>query len=196
MDNPPSGSKQTRQSSDLPDGRPASGNAVQADGSGQAGDTGLTRAGAAQAPVFSPLTDQDVPELEFIELLFFAYRDFTGDPDRLLSSMDFGRAHHRVLYFVNRRPGMPVAELLDILKITKQSLARVLKQLLESGHIVQKTGSTDRRKRLLYPTQRGRELVVRLSRPQSRRIHAAIGQTGQENEAAIRQFLAAMSKPG
>ena len=89
-----------------------------------------------------------------------------------------------------------VADLLDILKITKQSLARVLKQLLESGHIVQKTGSTDRRKRLLYPTQRGRELVVRLSRPQSRRIHAAIGQTGQENEAAIRQFLAAMSKPG
>src|SRR3954468_3826885 len=75
------------------------------------------------------------PLFDLIELLFFAYRDFVGDADRLLESMKFGRAHHRVLHFVNRQPGLTIAELLDILKITKQSLNRVLKELLDQGYV-------------------------------------------------------------
>jgi len=86
---------------------------------------------------------------DLIELLFFAYRDFVGDPDEVLAKLGFGRAHHRVLHFVNRNPGMKVAELLDVLKITKQSLGRVLKQLIDEGYIVQKEGASDRRQRLL-----------------------------------------------
>src|SRR5262245_51453534 len=90
------------------------------------------------------------PAWDIIELLFFAYRDFVGDPDDVLQKLGFGRAHHRVLHFVNRNPGMKVADLLDILKITKQSLGRVLKQLIDQGYVVQKEGSNDRRQRLLY----------------------------------------------
>ena len=82
-----------------------------------------------------------------VELLFFAYRDFTGDPDAVLAQYGFGRAHHRVLHFVHRNPGLRVANLLEILKITKQSLARVLKQLIGEGFIVQKAGAEDRRER-------------------------------------------------
>src|SRR5262245_21751812 len=92
------------------------------------------------------------PTWDVIELLFFAYRDFIGDPDDVLAKFGFGRAHHRVLHFVNRNPGMKVAELLDILKITKQSLGRVLKQLIDQGYVVQKEGANDRRQRLLYVT--------------------------------------------
>src|SRR5262252_2315738 len=95
------------------------------------------------------------PIWDVIELLFFAYRDFIGDPDDVLAKFGFGRAHHRVLHFVNRNPGMKVAELLDILKITKQSLGRVLKQLIDQGYVVQKEGANDRRQRLLYVTAKG-----------------------------------------
>src|SRR6218665_1410037 len=112
--------------------------------------------------------------LDIMGLFFFAYRDFTGDADALLERQGFGRAHHRVLYFVNLRPGMPVADLLDILKITKQSLARVLRQLVDSGYIEQKTGETDRRQRLLYATEKGRELFALLSSSQASRIDASI----------------------
>ena len=77
------------------------------------------------------------PIWDIIELLFFAYRDFVSDPDDVLAKFNFGRAHHRVLHFVNRHPGMKVADLLDVLKITKQSLGRVLKQLVDQGYIVQ-----------------------------------------------------------
>src|SRR2546430_4388847 len=92
------------------------------------------------------------PIWDVIELLFFAYRDFISDPDEVLATFGFGRAHHRVLHFVNRNPGMKVAELLDILKITKQSLGRVLKQLVDEGYVVQKAGANDRRQRLLFVT--------------------------------------------
>src|SRR5690349_23384270 len=88
-------------------------------------------------------------------LFFFAYRDFVGDADALLERQGFGRAHHRVLYFVNLKPGMPVADLLGILRITKQSLARVLRQLIDNGYIEQRTGATDRRQRLLFATRKG-----------------------------------------
>ena len=94
--------------------------------------------------------DSGEPYFDLIELLFFAYRDFVGDPDEVLAKLGFGRAHHRVLHFVNRNPGMKVAELLDVLKITKQSLGRVLKQLIDEGYVVQKEGANDRRQRLLY----------------------------------------------
>src|ERR1700716_2011757 len=105
------------------------------------------------------------PTWDVIELLLFAYRDFIGDPDDVLAKFGFGRAHHRVLHFVNRNPGMKVAELLDILKITKQSLGRVLKQLMDQGYVVQKEGANDRRQRLLYVTAKGETLAMKLASP-------------------------------
>ncbi|PYE87357.1 MarR family winged helix-turn-helix transcriptional regulator [Phyllobacterium leguminum] len=146
-------------------------------------------------PIATALSSEDAPDLNIIELLFFAYRDFTADPDLILEKIGFGRAHHRVLYFINRKPGMTVAELLDVLKITKQSLARVLKQLIDTEHVVQVTGPRDRRQRELYPTLKGRELALALARPQSRRIAQALRESGPENRAAIENFLQAMVNP-
>ena len=94
----------------------------------------------------------DARHVAMVELLFFAYRDFTAEADALLVDLGFGRAHHRVLHFVNRNPGLRVADLLGILKITKQSLARVLKQLVDQGYIRQTAGATDRRERRLHVT--------------------------------------------
>ena len=134
-----------------------------------------------------------------IELLFFAYRDFTSDPDKILAGYGFGRAHHRVVHFVNRMPGLTVAELLDVLKITKQSLARVLKQLIDTGHIVQVQGPRDRRQRELYPTEKGRALALELAAPQSRRIGRALAAGGTDggagDRAAVERFLKAMIDP-
>ena len=133
------------------------------------------------------------PELiSHVELLFFAYRDFTGDPDAILAQYGFGRAHHRVLHFVNRNPGLRVANLLEILKITKQSLARVLKQLIGEGFIVQKAGAEDRRERLLFATVKGTRLAERLTTLQVKRVEAALAAAGPEAEAATRAFLLAM----
>ena len=126
---------------------------------------------------------------ELIELLFFAYRDFISDPDAILAEYGFGRAHHRVVHFVSRNPGIRVTELLDILKITKQSLGRVLKQLVDEGFIEQRTGLHDRRQRLLYPTQKGEALSHRLSVPQSRRLDKALSDLPEEGRAIARQFL-------
>ena len=137
----------------------------------------------------------DLPEaklLEFAELLFFAYRDFTRDPDAILKDFDFGRAHHRVLHFVNRHSGLRVADLLDILTITKQSLARVLKQLIDQGYIAQQPGSADRRERLLFPTEKGRALAERLAAPQLVRLSDALKTAGPGAEAVLRRFLEAM----
>jgi len=128
-------------------------------------------------------------------LFFFAYRDFTGDADALLERQGFGRAHHRVLYFVNLRPGMPVADLLDILKITKQSLARVLRQLLDNGYVEQRTGHADRRQRLLYATDKGREFFAQLSATQASRIDSAIAAMAPEAARTVRQFLVGMVDP-
>ncbi|WP_323032541.1 MarR family winged helix-turn-helix transcriptional regulator [Paracoccus sp. (in: a-proteobacteria)] len=128
-------------------------------------------------------------------LLFFAYRDFTSDADALLLRQGFGRAHHRVLYFVNLRPGMPVADLLDILKITKQSLARVLRQLIDNGYIEQKTGHSDRRQRLLHATDKGRGLFAALSVSQTRRINASIASLPPDSRKIVVRFLATMVEP-
>lgn len=129
---------------------------------------------------------------EFAELLFFAYRDFTGDPDAILKDFGFGRAHHRVVHFVNRHPGLRVADLLEILNITKQSLSRVLKQLIDQGYIEQQAGASDRRERLLSPTARGRALAERLAAPQHVRLMTAIEAAGPDAEKVLRQFLEAM----
>lgn len=148
-----------------------------------------------QHPIETALTREDGVDLDIIELLFFAYRDFTADADKILERYGFGRAHHRVLYFVNRKPGMTVAELLDVLKITKQSLARVLKQLINSGHVVQVRGLRDRRQRELYPTAKGRELALALATPQSQRIARALEESGVSDRTAIERFLEAMVNP-
>ena len=151
--------------------------------------------GAAAKPIRTAITSDDGIDLSIIELFFFAYRDFTSDPDQILADYGFGRAHHRVLHFVNRMPGLTVAELLDVLKITKQSLARVLKQLIATGHIVQVQGPRDRRQRELYPTAKGRALALALARPQSRRIHDALEGANVEDRSVIERFLKAMVNP-
>ena len=132
------------------------------------------------------------PTWDIIELLFFAYRDFVGDADEVLSKLGFGRAHHRVLHFVNRNPGMKVADLLDILNITKQSLGRVLKQLVDQGYVVQKEGAQDRRQRLLYVTPKGESLALKLAGLQTERINHAFGELGPAAHEAARRFLTAM----
>lgn len=146
-------------------------------------------------PIKTPLTLDDGVDFAVIEHLFFAYRDFTADPDAILAEYGFGRAHHRVLHFVNRLPGLTVAELLDVLRITKQSLARVLKQLIDDGYIVQVPGPRDRRQRELYPTQKGRDLAMELALPQSRRIRAALEEAEPGDAAAVERFLRAMVNP-
>src|ERR1700678_3423759 len=132
------------------------------------------------------------PYFDLIELLFFAYRDFVGDPDEVLAHLGFGRAHHRVLHFVNRNPGMKVAELLDVLKITKQSLGRVLKQLIDEGYVLQKEGAKDRRQRLLYVSPAGEALAMKLAGLQTARIARVLAELGPGARDAARRFLASM----
>ena len=135
------------------------------------------------------------PLFDLIELLFFAYRDFVGEADAELASLGLGRAHHRVLHFVNRHPGLRVADLLDILRITKQSLARVLRQLVGSGCLAQEAGPTDRRERRLYLTPKGQALARRLAWLQSARISRALACAGPEARETARRFLFAMIAP-
>jgi DNA-binding MarR family transcriptional regulator len=133
--------------------------------------------------------------LDVMGLFYFAYRDFVGDADALLERQGFGRAHHRVLYFVNLKPGMPVADLLDILKITKQSLARVLRQLIDNGYIEQRTGDADRRQRLLYATDKGRSFFEVLSSTQTSRIDAAIAALPPDGKRTVLRFFVGMVEP-
>jgi DNA-binding MarR family transcriptional regulator len=147
---------------------------------------------AKPEPLATPLANTGLIDFEIIELLFFAYRDFVSDPDAILVKSGFGRAHHRVVHFVNREPGMTVADLLDTLKITKQSLARVLKQLIDSGYIRQITGPEDRRQRKLYPTEAGRGLALALAEPQSRRIEKAFEGASPEVREGVKKFLQGM----
>lgn len=141
-------------------------------------------------------TGLDPRLIELVELLFFAYRDFTSEPDDILGKVGFGRAHHRVLHFVNRNPGLRVADLLEILKITKQSLNRVLKQLVDEGYVRQRTGSTDRRERHLYATDKGAALAQRLAGLQMRRIAAALAAVGEDGQEVASQFLFHMITEG
>jgi len=139
---------------------------------------------SAEAPY---LTDEEVRQ--GIELLFFAYRDFTAEPDAILERYGFGRAHHRVVHFVGRRPQMTVGDLLLILRITKQSLNRVLGQLVRQGFIVQHRGAQDRRQRLLELTEKGHELERQLSAPQRARVAAAYRTAGAGAVEGFRKVL-------
>ncbi len=142
--------------------------------------------------------------MALVELMFFAYRDFTGEADAILANYGLGRAHHRVLHFVHRHPGLRVADLLAILKITKQSLARVLKPLIDDGWIASQAGAADRRERRLQVTPKGRDLADRLAHRQAERVKAALAGSGlgaldaldlgglDPAEFAVRRFLFAM----
>lgn len=133
---------------------------------------------------------------EGIELLFFAYRDFTSDPDRILAPLGMGRAHHRVIHFVGRNPSITVGELLAILKITKQSLNRVLGQLVREGYIAQRPGDSDRRERRLTLTASGQALERRLSEPQRARVAAAYRAAGPAGVEGFRKVLLELVNPG
>jgi DNA-binding MarR family transcriptional regulator len=130
-----------------------------------------------------------------IELMFFAYRGFTADPDRILEQRRYGRAHHRAIHFINRRPGLTVNELLEILGVTKQSLNRVLRQLVDDGLVESRVGIADRRQRNLALTERGRALEHELSAAQRRRMRAAFSHAGPEAVAGFRKVLEAMIDP-
>jgi DNA-binding MarR family transcriptional regulator len=135
------------------------------------------------------------PDFEMIELIFFAYRDFVGEADRSLARYGFGRAHHRVLHFVNRNPGLTIAALLDILGITKQSLSRVLKDLIDNGFISQAPGRDDRRQRLLRVTDRGLALTAELAGRQSARIAKALADLPEGQRENVRRFLTGLVDP-
>lgn len=140
--------------------------------------------------------EKQKPELlALVELLFFAYRDFVSDPDQMLEELGFGRAHHRVVHFVGRDPGMTVAQLLDILRITKQSLGRVLKDLIDKGYVYQLEGELDRRQRLLHLTEQGVELHQKLMAPQIKRFRRALAESSGLSEQQLRTILLNLASP-
>ena len=127
-----------------------------------------------------------------IEAMFFAYRGFTSDPDRILEEFGYGRAHHRALHFINRSPGTTVNNLLAVLGVTKQSLNRVLRTLIDDGLIESRIGRRDRRERQLYLTDKGASLERRLSETQRARMRAAYRAAGPQAVTGFRQVLEAM----
>ncbi len=139
---------------------------------------------------------QDEDLRQAIELLFYAYRDFTAEPDAILADYGFGRAHHRVIYFVGRHPGMTVRQLLDILKITKQSLARVLRQLIDEGFVEQLQDEDDGRRRLLYLCDKGENLEALLTTRQGQRINKAYGAAGADAIKGFRRILRGIINEG
>ncbi len=130
-----------------------------------------------------------------IEAMFFAYRGFTADPDRILTDHAYGRAHHRAVHFINRSPGTTVNNLLGILGVTKQSLNRILRTLIEDGLVQSNVGTRDKRERHLYLTDAGRTLERALSDAQRRRMRAAYRAAGPEAVAGFNQVLEAMMDP-
>ncbi len=137
----------------------------------------------------NPLFLRDEELRQGIELLFYAYRDFTSDPDAVLVDQGFGRAHHRAIHFINRNPGIMVAELLGILRITKQSLSRVLSQLIDRGFVVQRQGTRDRRQRHLHLTPEGVDLERKVSEPQRARVARAYREAGADAVEGYRKVL-------
>jgi DNA-binding MarR family transcriptional regulator len=136
------------------------------------------------------LTDEQLRK--GIEAMFFAYRGFTADPDRILAEKDYGRAHHRAIHFINRSPGTTVNNLLSILGVTKQSLNRVLRTLVEDGLVRSEVGRQDKRERHLYLTEAGMALERELSDAQRDRMRAAYRAAGSEAVAGFRRVLEAM----
>ena len=140
-------------------------------------------------PGANPLFLREDELRQGMELLFYAYRDFIAEPDEILSEYGFGRAHHRAVHFVGRNPGITVSELLDILKITKQSLSRVLGQLVREGFVAARADSDDRRRRRLELTGAGAELERRLSESQRRRLARAYREAGAEAVEGYRKVV-------
>ena len=136
------------------------------------------------------LTDEQLRK--GIEAMFFAYRGFTADPDRILAELEYGRAHHRALHFINRSRGTTVNNLLAVLGVTKQSLNRVLRALIEDGLVESRVGREDRRERHLFLTQKGADLERQLSEAQRARMRAAYRAAGPQAVAGFRQVLEAM----
>lgn len=139
------------------------------------------------------LTDEQLRQ--GIEAMFFAYRGFTADPDRILTQMAYGRAHHRAIHFINRAPGTTVNNLLAILGVTKQSLNRVLRTLIADGLVESRVGTADKRERHLFLTETGQSLESRLSDAQRVRMRSAYKEAGPEAVAGFRQVLEAMMDP-
>ncbi|WP_179381244.1 MarR family winged helix-turn-helix transcriptional regulator [Jannaschia marina] len=139
------------------------------------------------------LTDEQLRRA--IEAMFFAYRGFTADPDRILSDLNYGRAHHRAIHFINRTPGTTVNNLLAILGVTKQSLNRVLRTLIEDGLVDSRVGTRDRRERHLFLTDAGAALEQRLSDAQRARMRAAFREAGPASVAGFREVLEHMMDP-
>lgn len=148
-------------------------------------------AGGGEGLLF--LTDEQLRK--GIEAMFFAYRGFTADPDRILEGMDYGRAHHRAIHFIHRSPGTTVSNLLTILGVTKQSLNRVLRSLVEDGLVEARVGRADKRERHLYLTAKGAELERALSDAQRARMRAAYRAAGPAAVAGFRTVLEAMMDP-
>lgn len=146
-------------------------------------------------PTINPLFLREEDLRQGIELLFYAYRDFTAEPDAILAKWGFGRAHHRVIYFVGRNPNITVTELLEILKITKQSLSRVLSTLVEEGFIDQRADPSDRRRKLLTLTDKGKELEHELTSTQMARFARAYRETGAEAVEGFRRVLSGIINP-
>jgi DNA-binding MarR family transcriptional regulator len=140
-------------------------------------------------PLANPLFLREEELRQGIEMLFHAYRDFTLEADAMLAQYGFGRAHHRVIYFVGRNPGMTVSALLGILKITKQSLSRVLSQLVRKGLVTQRPGLRDRRQRLLELTPAGADLERRLTEAQRTLVASAYRAAGAEAVDGFRKVL-------
>ena len=139
------------------------------------------------------LTDEQLRK--GIEAMFFAYQGFTADPDRILAEKGYGRAHHRAVHFINRSPGTTVNNLLSILGVTKQSLNRVLRTLIEDGLVSSEVGKSDKRERHLFLTEDGKALEKELSDAQRDRMRAAYRLAGPEAVAGFRQVLEAMMDP-
>ena len=152
--------------------------------------TDINPAPLPAAPAAAAETFSEEALRQGMELLFYAYRDFVKEPDALLARYGFGRAHHRALYFIGRNPTITVGELTRILRITKQSLARVLNQLVERGFVVQVPGTKDRRQRLLQLTRKGGDLEHKLFESQRRRMIEAFSQAGPQSVAGFRKLLA------
>ncbi|MEE2655197.1 MAG: MarR family transcriptional regulator [Pseudomonadota bacterium] len=140
----------------------------------------------------NPLFLRDEELRQGMELVFYAYRDFTAEPDAILADYGFGRAHHRVIYFVGRNPNITVSALLEILQITKQSLSRVLSQLVREEFVIQRPGTRDRRQRLLELTDKGEALEKQLSQNQRERIARAYRDAGAEAVEGYRKVILGM----
>ena len=137
----------------------------------------------------------DVQHRQGIEAMFFAYLGFTADPDRILADMAYGRAHHRAVHFIKRAPGTTVNNLLSILGVTKQSLNRVLRTLIEDGLVESRVGTQDKRERHLYLTPAGETLEQTLSDAPRARMRLAFRDAGPEAVAGFRKVLEAMMDP-